>query len=245
MIAGLASLVCLMTLFSIGRGNTAIRTPQHAAGEYAFPYKTGEVEVLSLKDDCTQRQEFFQSPQASQDSVPPAYAKGGAWSCTDNLVNTERWLMYCDWPVTGSACDGDLCLRLIARQHSLPCSSEKLQFCSGWLICGAFGVGGGLLACVSDESDDGANNGDDMSEWFHAIKCPPAGWAGCQEFVKRFNIIRSRVHARAQRLTIQVIPRTLRTPHARLSGTTTPTRQTASRKTHSRQTPAIQAVSRW
>src|SRR5262245_45520192 len=40
------------------------------------------------------------------------------------------------------------------------------------------------------------------------------------------------------------MPRPVKTPHGRLSETTTPTRQTAWRKTHSRQTPAIQAVSR-
>ena len=60
--------------------------------------------------------------------------------------------------------DGDFLLRLIARQDSLPCSLEKLQFCIGWLICSAFGVGGELLACVCDERGDYANNGDDMSK---------------------------------------------------------------------------------
>jgi hypothetical protein len=41
---------------------------------------------------------------------------------------------------------------------------EKLQFYSGWLICSTFGVGGELLACVSDESGGDANNGDDISK---------------------------------------------------------------------------------
>ncbi len=55
-------------------------------------------------------------------------------------------------------------VRVVAHQDSLPGSLEKLQFYSGWLICSAFGVGGELLACVSDERGDDANNGDDMSK---------------------------------------------------------------------------------
>ena len=53
---------------------------------------------------------------------------------------------------------------VVANQDSLPCSLEKLQFYSGWLICSVFGVGGELLACVSDERGDDANKSDDRSK---------------------------------------------------------------------------------
>ena len=53
---------------------------------------------------------------------------------------------------------------VVANQDSLPCALEKLQFYSGWLTCSAFGVGGELLACVSEERGDDANNGDEMSK---------------------------------------------------------------------------------
>ncbi len=67
--------------------------------------------------------------------------------------------------------DGDILVRLIAHQDSLPCSLEKLQFCIDWLIDNAFGFGGELFASVSDERDDDANHGDDMSKEFHGVKC--------------------------------------------------------------------------
>jgi hypothetical protein len=53
------------------------------------------------------------------------------------------------------------------------------------LIGDAFGVGGELLACVSAESGQEANNGDDMAKVFHGFKCQAAGRVDCQEFVKR------------------------------------------------------------
>jgi hypothetical protein len=59
-------------------------------------------------------------------------------------------------------------VRVVAHQDPLPCSLEKLGFYSGWLICSAFGVGGELLACVSDERGDDANIGNDMSKCFMA-----------------------------------------------------------------------------
>ena len=74
---------------------------------------------------------------------------------------------------------------VIAHEDSLPGSLERLQFSSGRLICSAFGVGGESLACASDERGDDANNGHDVSKWFHGFKCPAAGCVGCQKFVKR------------------------------------------------------------
>jgi len=41
---------------------------------------------------------------------------------------------------------------------------EKVQFCIGWLVDNAFGIGGEWFASVSNESGDGSNNGDGMSK---------------------------------------------------------------------------------
>ena len=66
--------------------------------------------------------------------------------------------------------DGDFLARFIAHQDSLPCSLERLQFCSDWLVKGPFSFAGALFACVSDERGDDANNGEDISKLFHGIQ---------------------------------------------------------------------------
>ena len=62
----LLGVICLAALLTSGCEGPPLTNSKQAAGEYAFKYKTGEIEVLQLSADMTYRQEFYKDLAAKE-----------------------------------------------------------------------------------------------------------------------------------------------------------------------------------
>ncbi len=111
------------SVLMIGCGSYDIESPSKVAGEYAFHFKTGEVEVVVMHEDMTYQQEFYRTLAAYQQRGQPLYVNSGTWSYKGNKIiwkncfeftefrnpdhlktvpevfglNSGAWLVPCDW----------------------------------------------------------------------------------------------------------------------------------------------------
>ncbi len=56
---GIFYICCIVAFVVTGCSPRAIKNPREVAGEYVFRYKTGEMEVLILREDLSYRQELY------------------------------------------------------------------------------------------------------------------------------------------------------------------------------------------
>ncbi len=96
--SGWLGLFCVVSLSVSGCGPRNIVGPREVAGEYTFRYKSGEVEVLILRDDTTYRQELYRDVTTYRQQGAPLYTNSGSWSYRKNRVVMPQWLMFCNWP---------------------------------------------------------------------------------------------------------------------------------------------------
>jgi len=100
------NLICCLVGFSgLGCKQVVAPTPQVAtpraiAGEYAFQYWTGEIEVVSLYQDMAYRQEFYRDLVSYQTHSTPMYLNTNVWSHTVNSQahSIRAHLSLVNWP---------------------------------------------------------------------------------------------------------------------------------------------------
>lgn len=80
-----------------GCGRRGIKNPQEVSGEYLFRYRTGEVEVLILRENLTSRQEFYRDLEAYKKASDPTFSNDGTWSYAGHEVTVQPWLSFFDF----------------------------------------------------------------------------------------------------------------------------------------------------
>ncbi|MHA3774866.1 hypothetical protein ACXR0O_25380 [Verrucomicrobiota bacterium sgz303538] len=90
-------LLCALALVISGciQGPPIIESPREIAGEYAFRFKDGKVEVFTLGKDYTYRQELFSDIASYQNDGVPERSAEGTWSFEGNEIT----FMHC-WDFT-------------------------------------------------------------------------------------------------------------------------------------------------
>lgn len=89
------SLVMILTTFFIGCGPTGIKSPADVEGQYVFSYPSGQVELLSMKEDLTYKQELYSNNDEYIKGLYPEYVNSGKWSYHRNELEFEHWLEFC------------------------------------------------------------------------------------------------------------------------------------------------------
>ena len=86
--------VCLAFAL-IGCNPRDIAGPGEIEGEYAFHFKTGEVQVTVMHKDMTYRQEFYRTLVDYQKHYKPAYTNAGTWSYEGRKIIWNSPLVFC------------------------------------------------------------------------------------------------------------------------------------------------------
>jgi hypothetical protein len=83
---------------AIGCARQTIRNREEVVGEYAFHYKTGEVEVFELRSDSRYRQELYQNSESYRRHGPVLHENSGLWSYETRKVILNDFMMFCQFP---------------------------------------------------------------------------------------------------------------------------------------------------
>nr|WP_321349273.1 hypothetical protein [uncultured Methanoregula sp.] len=86
----------LMAWLATGCGAPPLTNPTQAVGEYAFKYKSGEIEVLQLFGDLTYKQEFYQDFATYQGHATPVYTNSGVWTNNGNNLKFKNLMGFCE-----------------------------------------------------------------------------------------------------------------------------------------------------
>lgn len=92
-----AAKAALLLCASIGVSScTGHLDPNAVAGEYAYQYKTGEVEVIQINRDKTFVHEFYNTRVDYTNRTPPAFKASGTYSIDHRQWKAKGWRMFYD-----------------------------------------------------------------------------------------------------------------------------------------------------
>lgn len=86
----------ILVLFFISCGGPSEIT-EEIEGEYKFKYPTGQVEVISIKNDHTFRQTIYADEQDYLSNGQVLYRSDGVWAVNGVELEFERWLEFCEF----------------------------------------------------------------------------------------------------------------------------------------------------
>jgi hypothetical protein len=70
--------------------------PKTAAGEYAYQYKTGEVEVIRVNDNNTFVHEVYNTQGDYTNRKQPAFEEADSYRIENRQLKTKSWSMFYD-----------------------------------------------------------------------------------------------------------------------------------------------------
>jgi hypothetical protein len=89
----LLSLQILCSIFSC-KNRCPSEITKEIEGNYKFIYPTGQIEVISIKNDFTYSQEIYLS-EKSYTARDTLYKNSGIWSFKDLKMEFDHWLVFC------------------------------------------------------------------------------------------------------------------------------------------------------
>ncbi len=98
MISKFQTLICIVALLIAGCSPRAIKDPREVAGEYIFKYRTGEMEVLLLREDLSYQQELYSDIDNYRSHATPSFTNSGTWSYGGIGLTMNKFFNFCDFP---------------------------------------------------------------------------------------------------------------------------------------------------
>jgi hypothetical protein len=90
------SILCMISFGLFGCSPPKLNITKQVEGEYAFQYRTGEIEVLQLYSNMTYKQELYNDFISYQKHATPRYINSNVWTHVGNLLKMMDFVVFCD-----------------------------------------------------------------------------------------------------------------------------------------------------